>query len=92
MKSERSDDLPLLAWAPPNVIPFPSVKRTGVIGRAAARAAQARDPEKTIRATVDRTREAHRRKGIPDDVADADAAAFEIAIRCHMARLGAVSM
>jgi hypothetical protein len=63
------------------VIPFPSVRRVGMIDRVARRAAEARDPEPTIRECIRRMRSQRGSCGLPIDVAIRDIAEFEGALR-----------
>jgi len=83
-------DIPLLNWQPPQkVVLFPSVRRRAMIERLARSAAAAKDPTKTIRATMDRLRASHARKDVHRSAAERDLRQLEDAIWARVAALRA---
>lgn len=76
------DDLPLFNWRPPEKLAiFPSVRNRAKIQRTALAAAASKNPDNTIRATVDRVRATYQRKGLPADLVAKDIAEFENSLR-----------
>jgi hypothetical protein len=66
---------------------FPSMRRSGMIQRAAALAAASKNPENTIRAAIERARASHVRKGLPPDSIRRDITDLETALRNQVAFL-----
>jgi hypothetical protein len=82
--------LPLFSWRPPEkLVIFPSVRNRARIQRTAVAAAASKNPENTIRATVDRVRvrATYQRKGMPADLVARDIAQLDQAIREQVAAL-----
>jgi hypothetical protein len=87
------DDLPLLNWRPPvKVVLFPSIRRRAMIQRTATAAAASKNPENTIRATIERARASHSRKGVEPERSEQDLQDLENALRTQitliLSRLG----
>lgn len=83
----------LFDWRPPaQLVIFPSVRRRAMIQRTAAAAAASKNPENTIRATLDRSRASFARKHLPADQIERDLSDLEDALRsqvaCLLARRG----
>jgi hypothetical protein len=75
-------DLPLFSWQPPEkLVIFPTVRNRAKIHRTALAAAASKNPENTIRATIDRARVSFQRKGLPADLISKDMAELEGALR-----------
>jgi len=75
-------DLPLFDWQPPEKLAiFPTVRNRPKIHKTALSAASSKNPENTIRATVERARASFQRKGLPADLIGKDAADLENALR-----------
>lgn len=75
----------LFHWRPlGSLVLFPSVRRRGMIQRTAGAAAAAKNPEKTIRATLERARASHIRKGFPSSEIERDLLELEAAIRSQV--------
>jgi hypothetical protein len=82
------DDLPLFKWRPPAELAiFPSTRNLSKIQRTALAAASSKNPENTIRATIDRARTSYVRKGLPPDLIDKEIAELEAALRTQVAFL-----
>jgi hypothetical protein len=78
--------MPLFDWKPPaELVLFPSVCRRRMIERAAESAARSKNPENTVRATIERTRRSHDRKGLAPDIVDRDISELEAALRTQIA-------
>jgi hypothetical protein len=81
-------ELPLFAWSPARkVFLFPSARRRRLIIATARVAAQAKSPDKSIRALLTRIRSAHERKGLGPSVIAADLRDLEMALRVHVFQL-----
>ena len=77
-----SMDLPLFAWRPPEKLAiFPTVRNKAKILKTALAAAGSKNPNNTIRATVDRTRSSLEKKGLPSELIARDVERLEIALR-----------
>ena len=75
----------LFDWKPPaELVIFPSVRRRSMIERIAGAAAAAKNPENTIRATLDRARASHTRKRLPFGQIERDLLDLETAIRAQV--------
>jgi hypothetical protein len=75
----------LFDWRPPaELVIFPSIRRRRMIQRTAAAAAGSKNPENTIRATLDRARASFTRKRLPFDLIERDLHDLEIALRTQV--------
>jgi hypothetical protein len=75
----------LFDWRPPaQLVIFPSIRRRGMIQRTAATAAASKNPENTIRATLDRSRASFVRKHLPPDQIERDLIDLEVALRSQV--------
>ncbi len=78
----------LFDWKPPAQLAiFPSTRRRVLIMRVAAAAASCRNPDKTIQATLKRTRASFVRRRLPTPLIERDLAEFEQALRSQLAAL-----
>lgn len=82
------DELPLFRWRPPEkLVIFPSARNRAKILRTAIAAAGSKNPDNTIRATLDRARSSFGKKGLPLDLIRRDVAELEAALRAEVLHL-----
>lgn len=83
-----SGHLPLFNWRPTAKLAiFPSTRNRAKIERTSLAAAASKNPENTIRATLERMRTSFERKGLPRDLIDKEIDALEAALRSQVAFL-----